>query len=215
MRSFKFLLLLFPLTLLLAGSALADKCETFSTFKCDKHSTSSHSSSNAFVSGTHNSSLDVNMFESGVSQVGIHGGSLVGDTVIIAAAFSGTMGGTLTGSNGVTSGFSKLKAFPEKGALGAIQGELGTTALTFGFANLGVSNTAMLGITANGIPSGTLLYAIIVNSKGQIIAVTANSEAGLVGKGSPTLTPEPGSLTLLGTGLVGLAGLVRRKIVKG
>jgi PEP-CTERM motif len=209
MRSLKILLLLFPLTLSLAGSAFADKCEAFSTFTCAKHSTDQ-----AFISGTHNSSLDVNMLGPG-SFVGIHGGSLVGDTVIIAAAFSGTMGGTLTGSNGVTSGFTSLGSFPEQGALGAIENELGTNTLTFGFANLGTSSTATLGITANGIPSGTLLYAIILNSKGQIIDITANSEAALVGKGSPTLTPEPGSLTLLGTGLVGLAGLVRRKIAKG
>src|SRR5437660_940405 len=40
--------------------------------------------------------------------------------------------------------------------------------------------------------------------------LTPNSEAGIIGK-PPVVTPEPGTLGLLGTRLIGLAGIVRRR----
>ena len=213
MRALKSLLLLFSIPLLLAGSAFADKCDSFASFSCAKKVTNQ-----AFLTGTgYNGALSVSVvLGSSTFSVGVHGGSLAGDTLLIAAAFPNGMSGTLTGSNGVTSGFTSLSAFPEKGAMGAIGDTLSalniqSSNLVFGYANLGTVNTATLSITANGVANGTVLYAIVVNSQGQIVHITANSEAGTLGV---LATPEPGSLTLLGTGLVGLAGLVRRKLAK-
>jgi hypothetical protein len=34
-------------------------------------------------------------------------------------------------------------------------------------------------------------------------------------QGPPTTAPEPGSLLLLSTGLLGIAGMVRRKLLRG
>jgi hypothetical protein len=43
-------------------------------------------------------------------------------------------------------------------------------------------------------------------------AVTLNNNVIGGNCGARTVTPEPGSLFLMGTGLVGIAGMVRRKL---
>jgi PEP-CTERM motif len=69
-------------------------------------------------------------------------------------------------------------------------------------------------ITANGVGQGTIFYGLVVNPQGQIVSyITPNSEAGIL-DGGHSVTPEPASLTLLGTGLASLAGFVRRKAAK-
>src|SRR5206468_4413760 len=113
---------------------------------------------------------------------------------------------------------TSLSSFPEGGAIGAITDTwagLGFNAgnVQFGYVNLGVIGSSLPTLTASGVGSGTIFYAEIVSPDGKILYITPNSEAGVL-QGGNSPTPEPASLTLLGTGLAGLAGLVRRKVAK-
>ena len=222
MRALKSSLLLLSLAIFSSLPALANTCDAFAGHDC---STKPHWTDAARVGGGVASGFPVgillnsNTFDVGLTNKVKTG--LTGLDVVIVAVFPNGPGGTLTGSNGVTSGFKPLgKNFPEDGALGAVTdtwSKLGISSknIVFEYANLGTSNTATLSITANGVPKGTALYAMIINpANGKVLYITPNSEAGIL-NGSSTVTPEPGSLSLLGTGLVGLAALVRRKIAKG
>jgi PEP-CTERM motif len=220
MRAFQTFLLLFPLAIFSSLPALANTCDSFAGFAC---STKPHWDDVAHLGGGVASGLSVgillnsNTFD--VSLTNKVKTGLTGVDVVIAAIFPNGVGGTLTGSNGVTSGFNPLKTFPEGGALGAVTGSWSTLGISsnnivFAYANLGTSNTATMSITASGVPKGTALYALIINpANGKILYITPNSEAGILNGGSSV--PEPGSLSLFGTGVVALAGLVRRKLAKG
>jgi PEP-CTERM motif len=63
----------------------------------------------------------------------------------------------------------------------------------------------------NSFLASVALYAEVLNSKGKIIYITANSESGVMG-GRSSVVPEPGALTQMGTGLLGLAAQLRRKL---
>jgi hypothetical protein len=136
--------------------------------------------------------------------------SLSGDDLIILAAAPNTLTGKV---NGVA--FSSLPMFPERHAIHAIEDTWSAMGIlfnspSFGYANVGAIGSGNVSITASGVLSGTIFYAVVINPQnGKILYVTPNSEAGVF-RGT-TATPEPGSLVLLGTGLTTLAGFVRRK----
>jgi len=197
--------------LLLSGAAFADKCVGLPGYTCDK------ASEGAFIggAGTPLGAPGAGLLLSGNSfTVGVHDGT-GGADVIIVAATAGTLTGTLDGI-----GFTSLSSFPEQGATGAIQTNLqeagfctGACTLSFGYVDLHTALPAggSITVTASGVGNGTAIYALILNSQGQIIKITSNSSSGVTDGGGSTV-PEPASLSLLLTGLCGIGSQAFRKL---
>jgi hypothetical protein len=144
-------------------------------------------------------------------------GKGVGDTVIILGAFlnstpTGTLNGVaFTANSGAFEGASTGATLDTLKGLGFCPSGCTAANLSYGYVTLGTLGATGLSITASGVPQGTVLYAELVNKDGQIVYITPNSEAG-VSKGGIPGVPEPGTLTLMGAGLLGIASQVRRKL---
>lgn len=198
------------ITLLAAAlPAVADTCNPFASYSCSK---STPDIVHLIGTGTTGQSVGI-LLGTSFNVTFMGNKSFAGDDLIILAASPNALTGSV---NGVS--FTSLSGFPEGGAIGAIKDTwegMGVVfnSPSFGYANVGAIGSGTVSITATGVHAGTILYAEVVNpTTGKILYITPNSEAGVMG-GSTTV-PEPGSLILLGTGLVGLAGLARKKVKK-
>ena len=202
------------LPLILSGAAYANTCNSFSSYTCAKHTNDIVHVGGLGATSTGQSVgilLNSNMFN--ITTANGDGGS---DVIILAAFANGAPQGTL---NGIA--FNSLGAgasFPEGGATGAITSTMSNLGfcpcnLQFGYVDLGTVLAAdgTVNITAAGVPAGTVFYAEVLNSKGQIVYITPNSEAGILGRGTSPV-PEPGSISLMITGLCGIAGGAWRKL---
>lgn len=223
-RKIKFVATSFPLVLMLSVSALANTCNNFASYTCAQTTPNTvhilgQGPTNSSV-GTTTGLITGNSF--GVQMMGNGSAS----DIIIVAYFNGGIGGTLNGQS-----FTGISSFPEGAALGAITTTFGALKIpisatpSFGYVDLHtpLANNATLTVNVAGLPVGTVVYGLALNpvttcthgkhgttcnTANFITNITPNSEAGIIGAN----VPEPGTLSLFGTGLLGLAGILRRRL---
>ena len=147
------------------------------------------------------------------------------------AGFATSTAATLTG--GATSGGSLVLTFHQLSVNGGASGPgtvqisltLGTTSCGTGCFNIASGTVQVWSSTNTLLFTGTfsggsatetggndLIIAGFTTGGNTVAGVLKLGRLGWFGSSDTIVTPEPGTLGLLGTGLVGLAGIVRRKI---
>ncbi len=200
-RKLKFLTLGIALLVLVTAPAFANTCNNFDSYVCAQGTPNT-----LRIGGTLGGLILGNSFT-----VSMTGNGSASDIVIVAA-FASSITGTLNGMS-----FTSLASFPIGGALGAISTTLqalglGTSPVAFGYVDLGqgIGKGGTLAVNISGLPAGTAIYGLAlntVNGKLVITDITPNSGAGM----TLTTIPEPTTLGLFGTGLLGIGALVRKR----
>lgn len=131
---------------------------------------------------------------------------------------SATVGGSLTltlGQVSINGGAFQSGAIVISPTLGTSCGT-GCFNITGGTVSITVGSTTLFsGTFSSGTVTvtGNVTNIQGITTGGSTVATTINlGRSGIIGSSDTIVTPEPGTLGLLGTGLVGLAGIVRRKL---
>lgn len=130
---------------------------------------------------------------------------------------AGTGGNFTSGSNlWAVLGVSPTQVFPnfastvsqEQLATGMTAGSFNATSFLVGAwtGNVNVGQSVTL---PGGAPAGTIFIAFLLDSSGNLVAVSPWSSSLI----TTTNVPEPSSMLLLGTGLLALGGLARRRFL--
>jgi hypothetical protein len=133
-------------------------------------------------------------------------GTVLGGTATVtgSATTSLTISSELTGINGTFGNLGTVTV-----TTGAISGG------TFTGGTLTITNASNVTLFSGTFTSGTVSViagnTYVTYQMGGIVGGFQLTNGNIV-SGDTIVTPEPGTLGLLGTGLVGLAGIVRRKL---
>ena len=142
-----------------------------------------------------------------------------GSVALGVASFSGsaTAGGTITitaplvtvNGSGATGNLSFTTGTLTAAGGGVFDFNGGSLSLTVGSSTVFTGTFSSGTVTVNGTNAYTISGTL---SNGAGFITTIDTHGDVRGSGTVVVSPEPGTLGLLGTGLIGIAGIVRRKL---